>query len=270
VLAMFSFALQVSATISRHPRTTAVSHALRSSCQNSSSTPRASSEPPASPDSRAVTAGSLRHDLCPRVPAQFLRAYQPAHPVKLSKVARKRAQQCWSGLLKRIAKQVRSTLGDVLWADSARQLRRNVVLQGRLLKCLPQADSSLRGPPHGGACPCNFNVDMSCARAYVTLGELHLDHEQDLVVTCDMWHVGAGARGAPAPRAPAHVGRRRRRHAAVPPALLGARRPGGRGGDAALSLRPRARAARQQDRLLVPQAQHAALPRPARRVAINV
>ncbi len=32
----------------------------------------------------------------------------------------------------------------------------------------------------------------------MTLGELHLDHEQDLVVTCDMWHVGAGARGAPA------------------------------------------------------------------------
>jgi hypothetical protein len=55
------------------------------------------------------------------------------------------------------------------------------------------------GPPHGGACPNNFNVDVTCARAYVMLGNLHLDHEQDLVVTCDMWHVGAGARGAPAP-----------------------------------------------------------------------
>ena len=42
---------------------------------------------------------------------------QPAHPVKLSKVARKRAQQCWSGLLERIAKQARATLGDELWAD---------------------------------------------------------------------------------------------------------------------------------------------------------
>ena len=58
-----------------------------------------------------MTAGSLRHDLRPRVPAHFLRAYQPAHPVKLPKMARKRAQQRWSGLLERIAKQARATLG---------------------------------------------------------------------------------------------------------------------------------------------------------------
>jgi hypothetical protein len=44
-------------------------------------------------------------------------SYQPAHPVKLSKLARKHAQQRWRGLLKRIAKQVRATLGDALWAD---------------------------------------------------------------------------------------------------------------------------------------------------------
>ena len=39
------------------------------------------------------------------------------------------------------------------------------------------------GPPHGGACPHNFRVDVTCARAYTTLCELHLDHEQDVVVT---------------------------------------------------------------------------------------
>ena len=32
-------------------------------------------------------------------------------------MARKRAEQCLSVLLKHIAKQVRATLGDVLWAD---------------------------------------------------------------------------------------------------------------------------------------------------------
>ena len=131
---------------------------------------------------------------------------------------------------------------------------RQRVLQGRLLNCLPQANASLRGPSHGGACPRNFNVNVTCARAYVTLGKLHLDHEQDLVVTCDMWCRRSRRSRA---RAPAHVGRRRRRHAAVPPALLGARRPGGRGGDAALPLRPRARAARHQDQPLS-QAQRAA------------
>ena len=59
--------------------------------------------------------------------------------------------------------------------------------RGRLLKCLPQAGSSLRGAPAGGACPHNFCADLTSARAYATLGELHLDHEQDLVVTCNMW-----------------------------------------------------------------------------------
>ena len=74
-------------------------------------------------------------------------------------------------------------------------------------------------PPHCSACPHNFRVDLTCARAYATLGELHLDHEQDLVVTCDMWVQALAAR---APARARNVGRRRRRRATLPPALLGA------------------------------------------------
>ena len=88
---------------------------------SSSSTTTTSSEPPPSPDSRPSFDGWLpkpRHDRRPRVKAHCLRAYQPAHPVKLSKMARKRAQQRWSGLFRRIAEHVRATLGDALWADS--------------------------------------------------------------------------------------------------------------------------------------------------------
>jgi hypothetical protein len=51
------------------------------------------------------------------VKAHCLRAYQPAHPVKLCKMGRKRAQQRRSGLFRRIAEHVRATLGDALWAD---------------------------------------------------------------------------------------------------------------------------------------------------------
>ena len=40
-----------------------------------------------------------------------------------------------------------------------------------------------------------FCVDLTCASAYATLGALHLDHEQDLVVR----HVGAGARSPTRP-----------------------------------------------------------------------
>ena len=88
-----------------------------------------------------------RHDRRPRVKAHCLHAYQPALPVKLSKMARKRAQQRWSGLFRRIAEHVRATLGDALWADFVAHA--NARYKDALLraKCLPQADSSLRGPP---------------------------------------------------------------------------------------------------------------------------
>ena len=94
------------------------------------------------------------------------------------------------------AEQVRATLGDELWADfvtHANTCSKDAFLSAfrkPLLRCV--------GPPHGGACPRNSYVDLTCARAYATLGELHLDHEQDLVVTCDMWVQALAA----LPRAP--------------------------------------------------------------------
>ena len=149
-----------------------------------------SSEPPRSPDPRSTcdADGWLpkpRHDRRPKVPAHRLRAYQPAHPVKLSRMARKRAQQRWSALLKRIADKVRAMLGDALWADFVAHA--NACYKDALLSAFRKPILRCVGPPHGGVCPRNFHVDLTCARAYATLGELHLDHEQDLVVTCDMW-----------------------------------------------------------------------------------
>jgi hypothetical protein len=67
-----------------------------------STTPMAPSESPSepspSPDSRSSCDGwrpKPRHDGRPRVPAHRLRAYQPASPVNLAKMARQRAQQRW-------------------------------------------------------------------------------------------------------------------------------------------------------------------------------
>ena len=64
--------------------------------------PRAPSESPSEPlqslDSRLSCDGwrpKPRHGRRLRVPAHRLRAYQPAHPVKLAKMARKRAQRRW-------------------------------------------------------------------------------------------------------------------------------------------------------------------------------
>ena len=41
------------------------------------------------------------------------------------------------------------------------------------------------GPSYGE--PCSFHVDLTSWDAFDTLQHLHLDHEQDLVITCDMW-----------------------------------------------------------------------------------
>ena len=141
---------------------------------SSTTTLGASPEPPPSPDSRSSRDGwppKPRHDRRLRVDSSpaYLTA---AHPVKQFKMACKHAPQRWSGLLKRIAKQVRAlyvlcsvTHANVCYKDA---------------KCLPHANSSLRPPPaHGGACSRNFNVDVLCSLAYATLCELHLDHEQD-------------------------------------------------------------------------------------------
>ena len=38
-----------------------------------------------------------------------------------------------------------------------------------------------------GGSPCGFCVDLASSDAFTKLGLLHLDHEQDVVVTCDLW-----------------------------------------------------------------------------------
>ena len=80
---------------------------------------------------------------------------------------------------------MRATLGDALWADIVAHA--NACKEDAFSSAFPKPVLRCVGPPHGGACPHNFRVDLTSARAYATLGELHLDHEQDLVVTCDMW-----------------------------------------------------------------------------------
>ena len=121
--------------------------------KSSSTTPGASSEPPPSPDSRSSRDGwrhERRHDRLPRVKVHRLRAYQPAHPVKLSKMARKRTQQRWSGLLTRIAKQVRATLGDAQWADFVAHANPCYNFRNPILHCVA---------PRATACPRNFLID---------------------------------------------------------------------------------------------------------------
>jgi hypothetical protein len=130
---------------------------------------------------------------------------------------------------------VRDTLGDALWSDFVAHA--NACDKDAFLSAFRKPILRCVGPPHGGACPRYFNIDVTCARAYVTLGELHLDHEQDLVVTCDMWHVGAGARGAPAPARARGTTASTARFCSTCSSPVHATTRRRRGGDAALPLR---------------------------------
>jgi hypothetical protein len=120
-------------------------------------------------------------------------------------------------LLKCNPKQVRATLGDALWADFVAHA--NACYTDAFLSAVPKPVLRCVGPPHGVEGPHKFSGNLTCARAYLyaTLGELHLDHEQDLVVTCDMWVQALAALAT--------------WDDGVDGAFIGARRPGGRGGD---------------------------------------
>ena len=42
------------------------------------------------------------------------------------------------------------------------------------------------GTNHGAPCPLAFEADLTTPRTFVDLEHLHLDHEQDVAITCDM------------------------------------------------------------------------------------
>ena len=87
---------------------------------------------------------------------------------------------------------MRPALGDMLWdkfvAHAEAHYKDKFVRAFRAprLRCV--------GPPRGGSCPRRFEVDLTSPRAYLTLGELHLDHEQYVLITCNMWLDALAAR----------------------------------------------------------------------------
>ena len=101
-------------------------------------------------------------------------------PIRMT--ARKRAQQRWSALLSRIAQHMR--LDDALWGAFAAHA--NARYKPRFVRAF---EGPLRlecvGPVRG--VPCGFCVDMTSPKASHILHLLHLDHEQDVIVTCDLW-----------------------------------------------------------------------------------
>ena len=116
----------------------------------------------------------------------------PATPprVPLSSVVRRRAGQRWSALLSaptsRIARTMRSTLGEEHWAAFVSHVTQHY--KRAFFAAFQPASGTLncvgnRGQP----CPHGFCIDLHSPTAGAMLYRLHLDHEQDLQITCDMW-----------------------------------------------------------------------------------
>ena len=86
------------------------------------------------------------------------------HPVALARVAHKCAQQRWSALLTRIARDVRPALGDMLWADFVTHTEAHykakfvAAFRKPVLRCV--------GTNHGAPCPQAFEVDLTTRRTF--------------------------------------------------------------------------------------------------------
>ena len=101
-------------------------------------------------------------------------------------MARRRASQRWWDLLhSRVANLMRPVLGEALWklfvlhATNQYKQRFLAAFDHDVLACVGRRD--------GTPCPKGFAVCLRSVSAYDLLEELHLDHEQDVRVTCDMW-----------------------------------------------------------------------------------
>ena len=104
-------------------------------------------------------------------------------------LARRRASKRWSALVtaptSRIARIMRLVLGEASWAAFVAHANAHyraaflAAFNGPLLRCV--------GRVSGAPCPRDAKVDLAAPDAANCLAHLHLDHEQDLQITCDMW-----------------------------------------------------------------------------------
>jgi hypothetical protein len=101
-------------------------------------------------------------------------------------MARHRACQRWADLLNsRVAGHLRPVLGEELW--KAFVLHANNQYKSSFISVFAAKTLSCVGKRNGSPCPKSFCVDLTSPTAFDLLERLHLDHEQDVRITCDMW-----------------------------------------------------------------------------------
>ena len=107
---------------------------------------------------------------------------RPSKHPRFHALALRRAGHRWSALVTaptlRIARMMRPVLGDALWATfvTHANARYKPAFQAPVLRCVGKPGQEF-----------DFAVDLRSSDAGTKLGCLHVDHEQDVQITCDMW-----------------------------------------------------------------------------------
>ena len=124
-------------------------------------------------------------------PPCCVQSYFPKFNVPMAAMSRRRAGQRWSALVSaptsRVAKIIQPVLGESLWfefLEHATEYYKPAFIEAfnppsSMLCCV--------GPADVVPCPHRFKVDLRSSSAAAIMEHLHLDHEQDVQITCDMW-----------------------------------------------------------------------------------
>ena len=175
----------------------------------------------------------------PTTPSPFAQVHDhlypplPYHVYILCAVARRRSGQRWSALVSahtsRIAKTMRPVRGVSHWQTFLAHITKHYKPTFLAAFNPPSHVLSCVGKCNGEPCSHGFEVDFCSPAAATKLEHLHVDHEQDVLVTCDMWQ-----------RCPRIWlrGRRHRQCAALPSSLWNRLSPNPRPTNAILSPWP--------------------------------
>jgi len=87
----------------------------------------------------------------------------------------------------RIARLMRPILGPSAWEKFVQHANSKFKENSASVFQPPSGVLCCVGTRDGSECPHSFKVDLRSSSAYDQLERMHLDHEQDVRVTCDMW-----------------------------------------------------------------------------------
>ena len=142
--------------------------------------------PPSSPHDLDSTSSSESEEDFPNV-----RRRPNRRPLYGSRLGNRLAQKRWNSFVgsptSRIAKIMRSRLGQQLWADFVSHANRHYWPDYRRLFMPASNVLSCSGPMNGSPCPHAFRLDLLSPHVHAMSGFLHLDHEGKVRDNCHSW-----------------------------------------------------------------------------------